>query len=94
MGRSVSEKLTKVSVKEGWENGKEREEQVISLCQKLIQQKSYSGEESGVVGVLSENMKQMGFDEVTVDKYGNIIDVKGNRPGKKFYLTDISIRFR
>ena len=63
---------------------KEREEQVISLCQKLIQQKSYSGEESGVVGVVSENMKQMGFDEVTVDKYGNIIGcIKGNRPGKK-----------
>lgn len=63
---------------------KEREEQVISLCQKLIQQKSYSGEESGVVGVLSENMKQMGFDEVTVDKYGNIIGcIKGNSPGKK-----------
>lgn len=63
---------------------KEREEQVISLCQKLIQQKSYSGEESGVVGVLSEYMKQMGFDEVTVDKYGNIIGcIKGNRPGKK-----------
>ena len=63
---------------------KEREEQVISLSQKLIQQKSYSGEESGVVGVLSENMKQMGFDEVTVDKYGNIIGcIKGNRPGKK-----------
>ena len=55
-----------------------------SLCQKLIQQKSYSGDESGVVGVLSENMKQMGFDEVTVDKYGNIIGcIKGNRPGKK-----------
>ena len=63
---------------------KERDEQVISLCQKLIQQKSYSGEESGVVGVLSENLKQMGFDEVTVDKYGNIIGcIKGNRPGKK-----------
>ncbi len=95
MGRSVSEKLTKVSVKEDGKMEKEREEQVISLCQKLIQQKSYSGEESGVVGVLSENMKQMGFDEVTVDKYGNIIGcIKGNRPGKKFYLTDISIRFR
>ncbi|WP_341466988.1 YgeY family selenium metabolism-linked hydrolase [Clostridium transplantifaecale] len=63
---------------------KEREEQVISLCQKLVQQKSYSGEESGVVSVLSENMKQMGFDEVTVDKYGNIIGcIKGKRPGKK-----------
>lgn len=63
---------------------KEREEQVISLCQKLVQQKSYSGEESGVVSVLSENMKQMGFDEVTVDKYGNIIGcIKGKRPGRK-----------
>lgn len=63
---------------------KEREEQVISLCQKLVQQKSYSGEESGVVSVLSENMKQMGFDEVTVDKYGNIIGcIKGKRQGKK-----------
>ena len=63
---------------------KEREEQVISLCQKLVQQKSYSGGESGVVSVLSENMKQMGFDEVTVDKYGNIIGcIKGKRPGKK-----------
>lgn len=75
---------TTVSVKEDGKMEKEREEQVISLCQKLIQQKSYSGEESGVVGVLSENMKQMGFDEVTVDKYGNIIGcIKGNRPGKK-----------
>lgn len=63
---------------------KEREEQVISLCQKLVQQKSYSGEESGVVSVLSEYMKQMGFDEVTVDKYGNIIGcIKGKRQGKK-----------
>lgn len=63
---------------------KDREEQVISLCQKLIRQKSYSGEESGVVNVLFENMKQMGFDEVTVDRYGNIIGcIKGSRPGKK-----------
>lgn len=63
---------------------KEREEQVIALCQKLVQQKSYSGEEGGVVSVLSDNMKEMGFDEVTVDKYGNIIGcIKGKRPGKK-----------
>lgn len=63
---------------------KEREEQVIALCQKLVQQKSYSGEEGGVVSVLSDNMKKMGFDEVTVDKYGNIIGcIKGKRPGKK-----------
>lgn len=35
--------MTKVSVKEDGKMEKEREEQVISLCQKLIQQKSYSG---------------------------------------------------
>lgn len=63
---------------------KAREEQVIKLCQDVIRQRSYSGEEDGVVKVLSENMKEMGFDEVTVDKYGNIIGcIKGKRPGKK-----------
>ena len=60
------------------------EEQVITLCQELIRQRSYSGEEAGVVKVLSEHMKEMGFDEVTVDRYGNIIGcIKGSRPGKK-----------
>ncbi len=63
---------------------KAREEQVVALCRELIQQKSYSGEEDGVVKVLSARMKEMGFDQVTVDKYGNIIGcIKGNRPGKK-----------
>ena len=61
-----------------------RKDQVVSLCQKLIQQKSYSGHEDGVVKVLSENMKDMGFDEVSVDRYGNIIGcIKGSKPGKK-----------
>lgn len=52
---------------------KAREEQVITLCQELIRQRSYSGEEAGVVEVLSGYMKKMGFDDVTVDRYGNII---------------------
>ena len=63
---------------------KEREEAVVSLCQKVIRQGSYSGEEQGVANVLKENMQAMGFDEVTIDKYGNIIGcIKGKRPGKK-----------
>lgn len=63
---------------------KERDDQVISLCRKLIQQKSYSGEEGSVASVLSENMRQMGFDTVTADKYGNVIGcIRGSRPGKK-----------
>ena len=63
---------------------KEREDAVVSLCQKVIRQRSYSGEEQGVANVLKENMQAMGFDEVTIDKYGNIIGcIKGKRPGKK-----------
>lgn len=63
---------------------KAREEQVVALCREMVQQKSYSGEEAGVVKVLSARMKEMGFDEVTVDRYGNIIGcIKGSRPGKK-----------
>ena len=63
---------------------KARAEQVVTLCQELVRQKSYSGEEAGVVNVLSEHMKALGFDEVTVDRYGNLIGcIKGARPGKK-----------
>ncbi len=63
---------------------KAREEQVVALCQEMIRQRSYSGEEAGVVKVLSAHMKEMGFDEVTVDRYGNIIGcIKASRPGKK-----------
>ncbi|MEA5134708.1 MAG: YgeY family selenium metabolism-linked hydrolase [Candidatus Fimivivens sp.] len=63
---------------------KERENAVVTLCQELVRQQSYSGEEQGVAGVLNHNMKQMGFDSVTMDRYGNIIGcIKGKRPGKK-----------
>lgn len=63
---------------------KERETAVIELCQALIRQRSYSGEERGVAEVLEAQMKAMGFDEVTVDRYGNIIGcIRGKRPGKK-----------
>ena len=39
-----------------------REEQVIELCQKLINEKSYSGHEDGVVRVLSESYKSIVWD--------------------------------
>lgn len=57
---------------------------VITLCQEVIRERSYSGEEGGVAKVLSDNMNEMGFDEISVDQYGNIIGcIKGKRPGKK-----------
>lgn len=61
-----------------------REKEVIDLCQKLIQAKSYSGEENMVAGRLEEFFKKKGFDKITIDKYGNIIGtIQGKYPGKK-----------
>ena len=63
---------------------KERENQVVELCRKLIMKQSYSGQEDGVAGALEEALKELGFDSVNVDKYGNVIGcIKGKRPGKK-----------
>lgn len=51
----------------------EVKDQAIALCQKLVQQQSYSGHEDGVAKVLEETYKANGFDSVHIDKYGNII---------------------
>lgn len=62
----------------------ERETAVVELCQTLVRQQSYSGQEQHVVAALKAHMLASGFDDVTVDRYGNIIGcIKGNRPGKK-----------
>ena len=61
-----------------------RSEEVVSLCQSLIQARSYSGEEDRAASVLKEAMLARGFDTVQVDRYGNVIGcLKGNRTGKK-----------
>lgn len=63
---------------------KEREQTVIELCQRLVQSPSYSGQEDKVAEELKKAFEKLGFDDVVVDKYGNIIGhIKGNKPGKK-----------
>ena len=62
----------------------DREQELIELTKKMIQAKSYSGEEKQAAQTIGEFCKENGFDEVTYDKYGNVIGViKGNRPGPK-----------
>jgi len=56
--------------------------EVVDICQKLIQAKSYSGQEDRVAKVLEDAMKSFGFDRVDVDKYGNVIGtINGNEDG-------------
>lgn len=54
------------------------------LCSELIRAKSYSGEEREAVSVLEKAMRELGYDEITVDDYGNIIGcIHGSRPGPR-----------
>ncbi|MEF9946444.1 MAG: YgeY family selenium metabolism-linked hydrolase [Lachnospiraceae bacterium] len=64
--------------------GKEREEQLIRFCQKMIQAKSYSGEEDKVVKEMRKFCDETGFTDIHVDKYGNCIcHIKGKQSGPK-----------
>ena len=64
-----------------------RREQVIHLCQALIQKQSYSGHEDAVAERMKQAFHELAYDDVLVDTYGNILGrIKGNRPGKVLLL--------
>ncbi|MEX9841932.1 YgeY family selenium metabolism-linked hydrolase [Providencia rettgeri] len=57
--------------------------EVIKNCQALVREKSYSGEEGNVVRVIKSMMEDYEFDDIHVDRYGNIIGgIVGKYPGK------------
>ena len=61
-----------------------RQQEVIDLVKKLISHQSYSGHEDGVVDELKAYMSAHGFEDITVDGYGNVFGkIKGNRPGNR-----------
>lgn len=61
----------------------ERQQEVIALCQELIRTQSYSGQENQVADKIKAAFCGLGFDEVVIDSYGNIIGkIKGKQPGK------------
>lgn len=63
---------------------KEKEQEVISLCQSMIQAQSYSGHEDQAAKILTEYFKSHGYDEVLTDDYGNVIGhIKGKQLGPK-----------
>src|SRR5664280_623656 len=60
---------------------------VVALCQSLIQRQSYSGHEDAVVERMKQAFKELKFDEVLTDEYGNVLGrIKGNHPGKVLLL--------
>lgn len=65
----------------------QRKQTVLSLCQTLIQSRSYSGEEQGVAEAMRAFFRSHGFEDVKIDRYGNCIcHIPGSRPGRKILL--------
>lgn len=65
----------------------ELHEKTVELCGKLIQTPSYSGEEQPIAELIAREMRDLGYDEVRFDGYGNVIGcLRGNRPGAKVLL--------
>jgi acetylornithine deacetylase/succinyl-diaminopimelate desuccinylase-like protein len=66
---------------------KQREEAVVTLCRELIQRQSYSGDEGAAVEKMKCAFHELGYDDVFVDSYGNVVgQIRGRRPGKSILL--------
>lgn len=60
---------------------------IVKTASELIQIPSMSGEEDKVAAYTEKKMNDLGYDQVTVDKYGNVIGlVKGTGGGKSIML--------
>jgi putative selenium metabolism hydrolase len=64
----------------------EIKEEVIAFTQSLVRIKSYSGQEEEIIRFIERKMRELGYDEVTIDSMGNVIGKIGN--GGKSILFD------
>ena len=64
-----------------------RDKELIEFCQEAIRIPSLSGEEEGVALLMKKKMEELGFDEVSIDKYGSVLGtINGKRPGKTILM--------
>ena len=58
---------------------------IVKFAQDIVRTKSYSSQEGDLVKLLESKMKELGFDEVIIDKTGNIIGRVGSGKTKIMY---------
>ncbi len=51
----------------------ERRNYLVDLCQNMVKRPSLSGEEGEVAALIQEVMANLGYDDIYVDRYGNVI---------------------
>ena len=60
----------------------EQKEEIISLTRELVRIPGGSGDESKTACSVRKKMESLGYDEVSVDEYGNVLGtLKGDHPG-------------
>jgi putative selenium metabolism hydrolase len=56
---------------------------LIEFTQKLVRQQSLSGEEGPITQIITDEMRVLGFDNVSVDENGSAVGIiEGAKPGK------------
>ena len=63
-------------------NGKNFSGELLGFAQDLVRIKSFSGKEKEVALLIASKMKYLGYDEVRIDRYGNVLGRLGST-GKK-----------
>ncbi|HOR00627.1 MAG TPA: YgeY family selenium metabolism-linked hydrolase [Anaerolineae bacterium] len=64
-----------------------QEHDVIEFCRDLVRRPSPPGEESAVAEAVQARMRDLGYDQVTVDAWGNVVGrIDGHRPGPSLLL--------
>ena len=67
-------------------NGIDMADDLLSFTQELVRIKSFSGQEEQVARFIASKMAALGYDEVKVDRFGNVLGRIGN--GEKVVLFD------
>ena len=64
----------------------QKRDEMLSFAQELVRIKSITGSEGGVARAVSRKMRELNYDEVIEDRFGNVLGTVGN--GKKKILFD------
>lgn len=59
-------------------NGRDVADDLLAFTQDLVRIRSYSGEEEQVARFIAAKMETLGYDEVWIDRYGNVAGRVGN----------------
>lgn len=65
------------------------EQRMLAFASDLVQIKSLTGQEENVVRRIAAEMEQLGYDQVNIDKVGNVIGTIGNGPTKILFDSHI-----